>query len=508
MKVAVIGAGYAGLSALRYLHEFGHDVTLFEKVGDVGGVWSGTRTYPGISTQNNKGTYHLSDFRMPKHYPEWPSGPQVQAYLDSYVDKFGLRPFLRLNTEVLETKQEEDDRWTLTTKDGTETFDYLVAATGIYSRAKVPNFPGADEFRAAGGTICHTSEFEDMEMVRGKNAIVVGYGKSACDVAATIGRVTGSTTLVARDLIWKCPKRLPLGINNKYLLLTRFGESLFRYIRPQGFEKFMHGAGKPIRDTMMNTVEKIVLHQCKLKKLGLVPEGRFERVARANVSLVSDGFYDLAEQGKINVERDTEIKQLLVEGDQRYAVLGNGKKVPADHIICGTGWSQEIACFDDETKARFMDERGNYRLYKCVMPVDVNNLFFNGFNSSFFSALSAEMGALWICAYLDGQLKLPPESEMKRLTDERLAWQEQRTEGKHARGTNIIPFSLHQIDELLEDMMLPVPPGQRMLEWLIPVRPAAYTKIFKRLKARVAERRGQAVSRPLGNAPIKDVALG
>ena len=30
-------------------------------------------------------------------------------------------------------------------------------------------------------------------------------------------------------------------------------------------------------------------------------------------------------------------------------------------------------------------------------------------------------------------------------------WQE-RTEGKHARGTNVIPFSMHNIDEMLDEV--------------------------------------------------------
>ena len=83
----------------------------------------------------------------------------------------------------------------------------------------------------------HTSEFHDLEDARGKHIVVAGYGKSACDLAAAIADVSASTTVVARQLIWKMPKR-PGGINIKYVLLTRMGEGLFRYIRPTGFERF------------------------------------------------------------------------------------------------------------------------------------------------------------------------------------------------------------------------------------------------------------------------------
>lgn len=44
-------------------------------------MWSRTRRYPGVTTQSPKAQYSLSDFPMPKSYPEWPSGAQVQAHL-------------------------------------------------------------------------------------------------------------------------------------------------------------------------------------------------------------------------------------------------------------------------------------------------------------------------------------------------------------------------------------------------------------------------------------------
>jgi hypothetical protein len=94
------------------------------------------------------------------------------------------------------------------------------------------------------------------------------------------------------------------------------------------------------------------------------------------------------------------------------------------------------------------------------------------------------MGALWIAEFLSGKMVLPAVEEQLRLTDERLAWMAERTEGKHARGTNIIPFSMHQVDELLEDMRLPIGGMQRFMEWQMPVKPGRYAKVAQRLKTR------------------------
>ena len=48
MRVGVIGAGVAGLSTAKVLLAAGHEVVVFDRTPDVGGVWSRTRRYPGI----------------------------------------------------------------------------------------------------------------------------------------------------------------------------------------------------------------------------------------------------------------------------------------------------------------------------------------------------------------------------------------------------------------------------------------------------------------------------
>ena len=99
MRVAIIGAGVAGLTTAKALLQAGHDVVVFEKAPDVGGVWSRTRRYPGVTTQSPAAQYSFSDFPMPKGFPEWPTGEQVQQYLASYAEHFGLEDDLRPDLE-------------------------------------------------------------------------------------------------------------------------------------------------------------------------------------------------------------------------------------------------------------------------------------------------------------------------------------------------------------------------------------------------------------------------
>lgn len=492
MNIAIVGAGFAGLSTAKVLKAFGHQVTVFEKEADVGGVWSASRRYPGLITQNVRDTYALSDFPYPKDYPEWPSGEQVQVYLDSYAKHFGLTPDIRLQTEVVDARLDDSQQsWTVSSRSAdapqhlkTERFDYLIVCNGIFSQPMIPDYQGTDAFKAAGGRICHTSQLHDHDSVRGQHVLVVGYGKSSCDVAESVCRHAASTRVVARHLIWKVPRMLMNVLNYKYLLLTRLGEGLFKYIRVTGFEKFLHGVGRPIRNSMLGQVQWVVTKQCRLKELDLHPNKPFETIARSTVSLVTEGFYDSVGAGRITVTKDCEIRELSATAQGRFARLSNGASVPADVVVCGTGWNQSVPFLPSEIMQRVTDKEGNFRLYRSMIPVDVPRLVFNGYNSSFFSQLNCEVGALWIADLLGGHLKLPPSTVQNQSVTERLAWMHERTDGKHSKGTNIIPFSLHHIDELLRDIGLPLSASTRFKQWLMPTNPSDYMTVTRQLLTR------------------------
>jgi dimethylaniline monooxygenase (N-oxide forming) len=488
-KVGIVGAGFAGLSTAKVLKSFGFEVTVFEKEPDVGGVWAASRRYPGLTTQNPRTTYALSDFPMPADYPEWPSGEQVQTYLKNYCEHFGLVSSVLLATKVdSATLDEKNGLWTVQashSSDGSAAtvvfqFDYLVVCNGIFSEPSVPQFAGAPDFVAAGGRICHTSQFNDASDASGKHVLVVGYGKSSCDVANAIAPLAATTTVLARTLIWKIPKKFMNVLNFKFLLLTRMGEALFKYIELKGFEKFLHGPGKPLRDSMLGSVQSVVTRQLKLNQIGLHPGNSLETIARSTVSLVTDGFYEKVAAGQLSVMKNAVITKLMPE----QAVLSTGETVPANIVICGTGWHQQVPFLDSSVMQRVTDARGNFRLYRSILPVNMQRLAFNGYNSSFFSQLNCEIGALWLADYLRGGLTLPPVPDMVSTIDKRLAWMEERTEGKHSKGTNIIPFSVHNIDELLHDMKLPLGSLTRFKQWLDPINPADYRVVTKALLKR------------------------
>jgi cation diffusion facilitator CzcD-associated flavoprotein CzcO len=307
--------------------------------------------------------------------------------------------------------------------------------------------------------------------------LVVGYGKSACDVTVPVSQVAASTDVIARHLLWKVPRRVGGVLNFKMLLLTRMGEALFKYLRPRGVEKFLHGPGNGMRGNMINSIGSASVRQFGLKRLKLVPPGQMEDIVRGAIGLATEGFFEGVAAGRIAVRPNRTIARLLDDGGTPAAQLDDGTRLPADLIVCATGFTQGVPFLPADVTRRVLDERGNFMLYRQIRPADVPGLYFNGYNSSFFSPLNAEMAAVWIAADLAGAVALPSPAAMHEQVVEQLAFMDVATDTHHCHGGKIIPFSLHNVDEVLGDLGVNISAAVRAWHWLMPVDPAAYRRV-------------------------------
>src|SRR3954470_6390363 len=157
MRVAVIGAGFGGIARAHRLREAGFtNVTVFERAGDVGGVWR-DNTYPGCACDIPAPLYSYSFALNPDWSQRFPPHDEILAYLRRCADVFGLRPRLRLGTAV-ERADWTGTAWRLTLAGGsTAEYDIVVPATGQLSRPVVPALPGAPDFT---GTTAHTAGWD------------------------------------------------------------------------------------------------------------------------------------------------------------------------------------------------------------------------------------------------------------------------------------------------------------------------------------------------------------
>lgn len=219
--VCVIGAGPAGLTALKALTERGVAPECFEMGSHVGGLWAFENdngrggTYRSLHINTSTTQMEFADFPMPTDIGDFPSHVHMAHYFRAYAENFSLMQHIHFYKEVAKCTPTEGgyevrvrDRRT-----GEETvghFDALVVANGHHWS---PAFPERANYEEFSGAVLHSSDYVDPvtpHRFARERVLVVGLGNSAVDIACELSREarSASVSVSARRGAWVLPKYL------------------------------------------------------------------------------------------------------------------------------------------------------------------------------------------------------------------------------------------------------------------------------------------------------------
>lgn len=489
-RVCVIGAGVSGLASARAFRDKGHDVTVLERSHELGGVWAPSRSYPGIRTQSPKDLYRYTGLAMPQDYPEWPSGAQVHAYLTAFAERFDLLPLIRFGESVTAMQRRDGGGWELEIEDrdggrAREGFDFVVVASGTFTDPNRLHHPGEDAFLAGGGRILHSSEYTDPALVRGRKVVVLGFSKSATDVAVNaVKEGAKEVTIVYLEPVWRVPYRFAGLVNFKHILYCRASESMFPPWGEGRLARTVRALAKPLVWANWRGLEALLTLQFGLKRLGLRPDQPIETTIACGLSIATEGFFDLVRKGRIRTVKGTFERY---EGGE--VVLSGGERIALDVAIQAVGWQLGVPFLDAATRAALVTSDGQYRLYRLVANPDVPDLGFVGFNSSFATVLTSDIAAQWLVRYADGKLARQPDKDgMRRWIDEHLAWRRQvRPAARVYGGLCSAPYHFRHLDELLADIGARKRRRNPLAETFLPPDADAYGRYLTSAPAYAAE---------------------
>ncbi len=165
LSVAIVGNGFSGLGTAIRLRRAGvEDFLVFERHGDVGGTWR-DNSYPGCACDVPSHLYSFSFAPNPDWSHSFSAQSEIHAYLQRVSAEYGIDRFTRNHHEVTEARWSEDDqRWTVTTTNGTWTADAVVLGSGALSDPSFPDVPGLDAFD---GEVFHSATWRhDLDLTR------------------------------------------------------------------------------------------------------------------------------------------------------------------------------------------------------------------------------------------------------------------------------------------------------------------------------------------------------
>uniref|UniRef100_A0A0P6F4R4 Flavin-containing monooxygenase n=1 Tax=Daphnia magna TaxID=35525 RepID=A0A0P6F4R4_9CRUS len=210
-RVAIIGAGPSGLSALRAFSQAEKngekipEIVCFEKQNDWGGMWNYSwRTgvdefgepvhssmYRHLWSNAPKECLEFGDYSFYQHFqrsiPSFLPREMIRDYIVGRACASDVQKYVCFNSVVRHVEFVADQKhFTLrfhnlvTGKNKSENFDYVIVAVGHFSVPNVPSFDGIDSFP---GRILHSHDFRDARQFTNQNILVVGGALSAEDIA-------------------------------------------------------------------------------------------------------------------------------------------------------------------------------------------------------------------------------------------------------------------------------------------------------------------------------------
>lgn len=209
LKLAIIGAGMAGMAAALAAADAGIEYEIFDRHDEVGGTWL-TTVYPGIAVDTPSTYYSLSSELNPDWSNYYPQGPEYQRYLQAVADKHGLREHTRFNTEVEALLWDEDrQEWEIHCRSADGTRDVsrataVVTAAGYLNRPQFPDLEGRESFE---GISIHSAQWNPELHLKGKRVAILGVGCTAVQIIDAVVDDVAHLTVFQRQPHWVAPRR-------------------------------------------------------------------------------------------------------------------------------------------------------------------------------------------------------------------------------------------------------------------------------------------------------------
>jgi cation diffusion facilitator CzcD-associated flavoprotein CzcO len=353
-EVLIVGGGQAGLSIAARLKQLQVDTLIVDREQRIGDNWRSR--YHALTLHNQVHVNHLPYMPFPPNWPTYIPKDKLAGWFEAYAESMELNCWTATEFEggIYDRRKL---RWSVMLRraDGTKREmrpRHVVMATGV---SGIPNWPDIPALQNFSGTVLHSSQYDDGEAWKGKDAVVIGTGNSGHDIAQDLHSSGANVTLVQRSstLITNIEPSAQLA----YALYDE-GPSLedcdiIAASMPLSLAKRTHvlltEQSKALDHELLEGLQRVGF------KLDFGEDGtgwQFKYLTRGGGYYFNVGCSDLIVRGEIRLIQFSDIDTFATEGVR----MRSGEAFPADLIVLATGYKRQECLvqelFGDDVAAR------------------------------------------------------------------------------------------------------------------------------------------------------------
>lgn len=406
-RVAILGAGPSGLVSAKSALESGLHPVVFEKAETLGGLWRSDTgsTWPSMRTNLSHYNCMFSDFPWDLKTEDFPTQQEMYDYLCRYAKHFDIEKYIHYKTNVMNVSKSAQNKWQIKwLEDGvckTDVFDFVIVATGIFSKPYIPEFKGLVQFQKF-KKVLHSSEFKSAENFKDQQVVIVGGAFSGAEIAVNVDSKAKEVTNVIHNPFWVLPRLIPKYYDQPE---KRLPSDLVFYTRKP----------RPLNPSLLQdstfTINKyfksIVGNDQSECSEALKMDLESNEPARV---IISDSYLNEVTKRHIHVKKGN-----IKEFDDNGLIFEDNSRLNADAVIFSTGYQLHLPFFDksilDQLGYVEHDQLQPLLLYKCTFHPDLPNLAFVGvYRGPYFTVM--ELQARWASMVFNNEIPLPPRATM------------------------------------------------------------------------------------------------
>ncbi|MBV9292787.1 MAG: NAD(P)/FAD-dependent oxidoreductase [Frankiales bacterium] len=333
--------------AVKLLEAGERDFVVLERGDDVGGTWR-DNTYPGCACDVPSHLYSFSFAPNPDWSRTYSPQPEIQDYLRRTARDFGVLPFVRLGTEVVEASYDETtNRWHIVTSQGELTADVFVVATGPLSEPSVPDVPGLETFA---GAVWHSARWDHGHDITGERIGVIGTGASAIQFVPEVAKTASQVTVFQRTPPWVM-SRPDRRISRAEKLLYRRVPALQKLVRWFVYwrQELLLMPGLVYFPAMLKLGEKVARRTIDRHITDPALRAKVTPTYRLGCkrALISNDWYPALARDNVDVVTDR-----IVEVRPHGVVTADGVEHGIDTLVLGTGFKVTDMAIADRVRGR------------------------------------------------------------------------------------------------------------------------------------------------------------